>query len=325
MKRAFLVAILCTGALAAPAGAQERATLPPDARIAGVAVGGMDRAGADRELRRVLGGDLDRPVTVRVGARDQAVTPAAAGLRVDYAGMVRAAFAAARAGRRVDVRRRLSVAQAPFDATIRKLAAPFYRAPRNARAVLGITRIKRIRSRMGYGLDQRELRRRLGRELRNPTEFRVVKGQRVRVPPAVTTSGLRRRYPAYVSIDRGTFTLRLFRALRLVRTYRIAVGRAGNATPRGMRRVLYKDKNPSWTAPNSAWAAPYQGQTFPPGHPNNPLRAWFIGLGDAYGIHGTSEEWTIGTRASRGCIRMRARDVSRLAPLVPVGTPVRIR
>jgi lipoprotein-anchoring transpeptidase ErfK/SrfK len=88
--------------------------------------------------------------------------------------------------------------------------------------------------------------------------------------------------------------------------------------------VLYKDKNPSWTAPNRPWAYPYQGQTFPPGDPRNPLRAWFIALGDGIGIHGTSEEWTVGSSASHGCIRMHAADVSNLAPLVPVGTPVLI-
>ena len=46
------------------------------------------------------------------------------------------------------------------------------------------------------------------------------------VRPAITTASLRSRYPAYVSVDRGTHTLRVFRALRLVRTYPVAVGAA---------------------------------------------------------------------------------------------------
>jgi lipoprotein-anchoring transpeptidase ErfK/SrfK len=178
---------------------------------------------------------------------------------------------------------------------------------------------------MGRALDQVSVRRRLDAELRHPTTGRVVNGRLIRVQPAVTTASLRKLYPAYVSVDRGSHTLRLFRGLRLVRTYQVAVGAAGFETPSGMRRVLYKDQNPSWTAPNRPWAYPYQGQTFPPGDSRNPLRAWFIALGDGIGIHGTSEEWTVGTSASHGCIRMRARDVSALAPLVPVGTPVRIR
>lgn len=42
------------------------------------------------------------------------------------------------------------------------------------------------------------------------------------------------------------------------------------------------------------------------------------------GIHGTAQEYSIGTRASHGCLRMRVRDVSDLYPRVPVGTPVLI-
>lgn len=312
-------------ALAAPAHAQDEERLPPDALIAGVPVGGMGPIEAEREVKRVLGGNYSRTVTIRVGPRDRTIEPADAGLRIGYKAMVAAAFDAARAGRVVDVRRRIAIRKAAFDAAVQRVAAPFYRAPRNARVVFGITKVKRIRARNGYALDTGLLRRRLGRELRTPSEVRVVKARRVRVRPAVTTSGLRRRYPAYVSIDRDTFTLRLFRGLRHVRTYQIAVGAWGYDTPRGMRTVLSKEKNPSWTAPNRPWAAPYQGQTFPAGHPNNPLRAWFLALGGAYGIHGTASEWTIGTRASKGCIRMRVRDINRLAPLVPVGTPVRIR
>lgn len=317
-----MIAVL---ALAVPAQAQEPDRLPPDAVVAGVPVGGMGPIEAERELRRVFGGNYNRTITIRVGARDQTVTPFDAGLRIGYKAMIDAAFEAARSGRRVDVRRRIAVRKASFDAAVKRLAAPFYRAPRDARAIFGITKVKRVRARYGYALDTRLLRQGLGRELRNPSEVRVVKGTRMRVRPAVTTAGLRRRYPAYISIDRGRFTLRLFRGLRHVRTYRVAVGAWGYDTPAGMRRILSKQKNPSWTAPNRPWAAPYQGQTFPPGHPNNPLRAWFLALGGAYGIHGTASEWTIGTRASKGCIRMRVRDINRLAPLVPVGTPVRIR
>ncbi|WP_375337067.1 L,D-transpeptidase [Conexibacter sp. W3-3-2] len=40
------------------------------------------------------------------------------------------------------------------------------------------------------------------------------------------------------------------------------------------------------------------------------------------GIHGTSEEGSIGSRASHGCVRMRVRDVVRLYRRVRVGTPV---
>lgn len=41
-------------------------------------------------------------------------------------------------------------------------------------------------------------------------------------------------------------------------------------------------------------------------------------------IHGTAEEWSIGTPASYGCIRMRSRDVIQLFNTVGVGTHVEV-
>jgi lipoprotein-anchoring transpeptidase ErfK/SrfK len=45
----------------------------------------------------------------------------------------------------------------------------------------------------------------------------------------------------------------------------------------------------------------------------------------AVGIHGTGEPWSIRSRASHGCIRMRVPDVVDLYPRVPLGAPVLIR
>lgn len=320
-----LIALLIAAFAAVPARAAVPERLPDDATIANIGVGGMGPIEAERTVRGALAPVYeDRPIAIRVNHKDKLVTPAKAGMAIDYERMVKRAFAVAGEGRPVAVRLRLRVNRKTLAASVAQVARRWYRAPRNARVRFGVTAIRRIRARMGRALDEKNVRVGLEAELRHPTTGRVVPGRLLRVRPAVTTASLRRRYPVYVSVDRGTHTLRLFRALRHVRTYPVAVGAAGFETPRGLRHVVYKDKNPSWTAPNRPWAYPYQGQTFPPGDPNNPLRAWFIALGDGIGIHGTSEEWTVGTSASHGCIRMRARDVSRLAPLVPVGSPVLI-
>jgi hypothetical protein len=47
--------------------------------------------------------------------------------------------------------------------------------------------------------------------------------------------------------------------------------------------------------------------------------------GGVVGIHGTNQPGLIPGRPSHGCIRVRNRAVVRLARLMPVGTPVRIR
>lgn len=47
--------------------------------------------------------------------------------------------------------------------------------------------------------------------------------------------------------------------------------------------------------------------------------------GGVVGIHGTDQPGLIPGRPSHGCIRLRARDLSRLARLLEIGTPLRIR
>jgi L,D-transpeptidase catalytic domain len=323
-KVAAILAVLAV--IASPAAsAATPATLPADATIASIGVGGLARADATKAVQDSLAPLYEtRPIAVRVAHHDNLVMPADAGLVVYYDWMVKRAFALAGAHKPVAVPLHLGVKNAMRDAAIASVAKHYYRAPRNASVRFGITSIRRIRARLGHGLDVAAVTKGLEQELRHPTTGRVVSGRIVHLRPAITTASLRKRYPAYISVDRTTHTLRLFRALRLVRTYPVAVGAQGFETPPGLRHVLYKDKNPSWTAPDRPWASPYQGQTFPPGDPRNPLRAWFIALGDGIGIHGTSEEWTVGTSASHGCIRMHAADVEQVARLTPVGTPVLI-
>ena len=320
---ATIATLAAIAAPAAYAAAPER--LPDDATIANVAVGGLGPVEAKRTVQDTLAPVYEkRPIAIRVSHKDRLVMPGDAGLVIYYDWMVDRAFALAGAGKPVAVPLHLGVKNAKRDAAIASVAKHYYRAPRDARVRFGVTAIRRIRARLGRALDQALIIKKLEQELRHPTTGRVVEGRVIHVRPAIMTASLRKRYPAYISVDRSTHKLRVFRALRLVRTYPVAVGAAGFETPAGLRHVLYKDHNPSWTAPNRPWAYPYQGQTVPPGDPNNPLREWFIALGDGIGIHGTSEEWTVGTSASHGCLRMHAADVNEVARLTPVGTPVLI-
>lgn len=326
MRISLLIALILALPAAALAQGADAERLPDGSRIAGVDVGGLGPIGAERAVRAALEPVYGALITVRVGSRDRSVDPARAGMAIGYDAMVERAFELARRNRRtIDVPLALSVDGAALTRAVRAVGRHWYRAPRNARVRFGIRRVKRIRHRSGRRLDAEQLRPALLAELRAPSEGRVVKAGVERVRPRVTTSRLGRIHHTYISVDRRTFTLRLFKRLRVVRTYRVAVGAAGYDTPRGLRRVLEKQVNPAWHAPNRPWAGAYAGQTIPSGDPRNPLKARWLGLGDGVGIHGTAEEWSIGSRASHGCIRMRVRDVKRLYPKVPVGTPVLIR
>ena len=127
-----------------------------------------------------------------------------------------------------------------------------------------------------------------------------------------------------ITIKQSTFTLRLFKHLKVVRTYKVAVGQPGYPTPNGRFAIQNKQINPVWSVPNSPWAGELAGSTVSGGSAANPLKARWMGIANGVGIHGTGQDYSIGTRASHGCIRMHVSDVKLLYRRVPVGTPVLI-
>jgi lipoprotein-anchoring transpeptidase ErfK/SrfK len=149
---------------------------------------------------------------------------------------------------------------------------------------------------------------------------------RVRVvQPKVTTADLAGKYPRVVTVDRAGFRLRLFKDLKLAKTYRIAVGQVGLETPAGVYHVQNKAVDPAWHVPNSDWAGDLAGKVIPSGDPQNPLKARWLGIYDGAGIHGTADIGSLGTAASHGCIRMAVPDVEELYEEVPVQAPVYIQ
>src|SRR5206468_4338162 len=142
-----------------------------------------------------------------------------------------------------------------------------------------------------------------------------------KITAKVTTSQLAKKYPAIIIVDRADFRLRLYKDLKLEKTYPIAVGRQGLETPAGLYDIQDKQVNPSWHVPNSPWAGDLAGRVIPPG-PQDPIKARWMGFNGGAGIHGTEEAASIGTAASHGCIRMHIPDVIDLYSQVSVGSPV---
>jgi lipoprotein-anchoring transpeptidase ErfK/SrfK len=141
--------------------------------------------------------------------------------------------------------------------------------------------------------------------------------------PEVTGSEVAAEYPSYLTLDRGTFTLRLWEDLKLAKTYTVAVGMEGLETPEGLYHIQEKEENPVWNVPESSWAGSLAGQTIPPG-PENPIKARWLGIYEGAGIHGTEETYSLGSAASHGCVRMAIPDVEELYDRVEVGTPIYI-
>ncbi|MGK2931694.1 MAG: L,D-transpeptidase, partial [Solirubrobacterales bacterium] len=142
--------------------------------------------------------------------------------------------------------------------------------------------------------------------------------------PAVTTKEVAAEYPTYLTLDRGSYQLKLWKNLELAKTYTVAVGQVGLETPSGTYNIQSKQVDPVWTVPNSDWAGDMAGQVVPGGIPSNPLKARWMGIYDGAGIHGTDDTGSLGSAASHGCVRMAIPDVIDLYDRVDVGTPIYI-
>jgi lipoprotein-anchoring transpeptidase ErfK/SrfK len=180
------------------------------------------------------------------------------------------------------------------------------------------------RARSGRTVDTGKLRREIQTALVEGVDDRTLDARVRKVRPKVTAKKLASKYPVVLAVDRGNFKISLFKKLKRVQVYPIAVGQAGLETPAGMYKISNKAINPAWTVPNSTWAGSLAGQVIPGGTAQNPLKARWLGVYDGVGVHGTDARGSIGTNASHGCIRMLIEDVEKLYDEVPVGTPIYI-
>jgi L,D-transpeptidase catalytic domain len=129
--------------------------------------------------------------------------------------------------------------------------------------------------------------------------------------------------PGQLVVSFGDRRLYLIRARGQALAYPIAIPKE-EARWAGSTVVSQKRVNPPWT-PTATMRAQNRNlpSYVPGGHPMNPMgvRALYLGS-STYRIHGTDAPWTIGTAASKGCIRMFNEDVIDLYARVPVGARV---
>lgn len=140
----------------------------------------------------------------------------------------------------------------------------------------------------------------------------------VAVNPVATTKATykvnRLDYPwsTCIIIDKSDCKMYWVRDGVLVKVYPIAVGKRSTQTPVGTWKIGAK----YITGPVGIYG-PRKMRMY---------RLTSSGyVFTAYNIHGTNQEWVIGTWASHGCIRMYNRDVLELYPQVPLGTMVQTR
>jgi lipoprotein-anchoring transpeptidase ErfK/SrfK len=308
-------------------------------RVGGILLGGLEAEQARAKLERELLAALRQPVRVKARKRTWRLTAERTRVTADVDAMVDEALERSRDGSIVartwrsltggevqaDIEPQVSYDRGAVRRVLRRVEKRTERPPRNAKVEFTAGTLSKVKDRYGIRMDARHLEDKIDNALRQPDPtVRTVHARVRKVHPKVTTADLKRKYEVVVTIDRGAYTLRLFKRLKLAKSYPIAVGMAGVETPAGLYRVQNKAVNPAWSVPNSAWAGSLAGQVIPGGVPENPLKARWLGIYDGAGIHGTDATYSIGSNASHGCIRMLIPDVIELYDQVPVGAPVYI-
>jgi lipoprotein-anchoring transpeptidase ErfK/SrfK len=306
--------------------------------VNGVPVSGLTPAQARAKLTAALLQPLDRPVSVRYHGRRFTLTPKAARIAIDIDGSVDRAMDASRAGNlftrtwrevrgtplNARVKAKISYDRAAVRRIVGRVEKKLTIEPREASVDLTTGKVAPIASRDGRAVNTRKLRRDIKSALLDAGDTRIARVRTSVVKPKVSSEDLAKKYPAIILVNRGAFTLTLYKNLKLAKTYHIAVGQVGLETPAGLYHIQNKAINPAWHVPNSAWAGSLAGTVVPGGTPQNPLKARWLGIFAGAGIHGTDNTSSIGSAASHGCIRMLIPDVIELYDQVPVGAPIYI-
>lgn len=334
-----IVIVLIGGAVGAYAydGAQKD-RIARGVTISGVDVGDMSREEATTALRNQVLTPQRKPVTVKFEQKKYQLPARKLKIHADIESAVDRAFEESRSGslpsrvlREVTggevsaaIPASVTYSKRAVNQFVREVAEGVNKDPVDASVAADGSSLSVVKAQDGHKLRDNLLTAKLTSLLDNGRGNRVVVAKVNTVKPEVTTKEVADKYPTYLTVDRGSFQLRLWKNLKLAKTYSVALGAVGYDTPSGLYTIQSKQVDPVWSVPNSDWAGDLAGQVIPGGVPENPLKARWLGVNGSVGIHGTSEAGSLGSAASHGCIRMDVPDVIDLYDRVDVGTPIYI-
>ena len=305
--------------------------------VGGIDVGGMTEAEAEALVTEELIEPLDRDVVVTHDNVKYKLSADRLAIRADIDGMVDRALDVSQdgglpsrlvryvTGGEVDesIEPEVLYDKREVDGLVEKIAGEINREPVDASIEPTATSIEPVAEQEGRTLREEELRDALELAVQSP-DNRKVEAQVETVEPEVTKEELAANYPVYLTVNRSTFELKLWKDLELAKTYTVAIGAVGFDTPAGEYAIQNKAVDPAWNVPEADWAGDLAGTVVPGGVAENPLKERWMGIYDGAGIHGTDDTGSLGSQASHGCVRMAIPDVIELYDQVPVGTPIYI-
>lgn len=125
-----------------------------------------------------------------------------------------------------------------------------------------------------------------------------------------------RTTPYRITVSSSEHRLIAYNGNEVVMDVPVAVGTGGTPTPTG---TFFIDGAVRLRDPTG----PYGAYQLSVAAFSNVLRSFAGGVGQI-ALHGTNRPGLIGSSVSHGCVRMTNDDITRLANMVPVGTPVEI-
>jgi lipoprotein-anchoring transpeptidase ErfK/SrfK len=203
------------------------------------------------------------------------------------------------------------------ESTFTRWATPTSLAPVRTRPSTGAHRITRLRYQTEDGYPEVYV------ALQSVTDAHGTVWVQIRVPrrPNGTTGwvpqdalGPLNLVHTFLTVNRRTLRATLYRNGRKILTAPVGVGKSSTPTPAGHFWVRERLPNLGGGGVYGPWAFGTSAYSR--------ISDWR--RGGVVGIHGTNQPGLVPGRPSHGCIRLHNRDISRLARLMPIGTPVHV-
>lgn len=334
----LLVAVMLVGAVGAYAWDSSRSDEIADGiTIGGVDVGGMMADEARETIDSALVAPLRDHVVIRYDSVKYQLSPEKLKVAADVEGMVDRALDESHegglptrvwryaTGGEVDVAisPEITYSDRALDEFIAKVSDEVSTEAVDATIEPSPGDLASVQGHDGLAVDESKLRSRLEAAVQRSHSRRASLPVET-VKPEVSKADLAERYPTYLTVNRSSFELTLWKDLEPAKTYSVAIGAQGFDTPAGLYNIESKAVDPAWNVPDSDWAGDLAGTVVPGGVPENPLKARWMGIYAGAGIHGTDDLGSLGSAASHGCVRMAIDDVVELYDQVPVGAPIYI-
>jgi len=122
--------------------------------------------------------------------------------------------------------------------------------------------------------------------------------------------------PFSLAVDRARHELTVFKDGKQARVYPVGIGTGATPTPAGRFYLAELLQPASPAGPWGPYAFGLSGFS--------DVVTTFNGAEGIIGLHGTNQPARVGTDVSMGCIRLRNEDITELAQVLPVGTPITI-